>query len=257
MKTCPACNSQYTDDSLSYCLQDGTPLQGIEPDEPTRVVHRYGETDPSPYATSQLPSAVPGRERKVGWIIAVTVFGTIALLGVLGLIGYMLANRRAYKANVNVNTNASPTRNTAVVTPTPSPSPTVSPSPSPVDEARIRREVTQRVREWIAETENADIDKLMRFYADQLEYYTRKSASISAVRDDKIRAFSQYDSIAMDISDVSVQVSPDGNTATATFDKEWSFEGENPSSGVVRSQLVFKRVNGRWLIVSEKDLKVY
>ena len=28
MKYCPACSSQYSDDTLSFCLQDGTPLEG-------------------------------------------------------------------------------------------------------------------------------------------------------------------------------------------------------------------------------------
>ena len=43
MKICPSCKTQYSDDTLSFCLQDGTPLAaGFSSDTPTVVL---GETE--------------------------------------------------------------------------------------------------------------------------------------------------------------------------------------------------------------------
>ena len=42
MKQCPACNTTYTDDTLSYCLADGKPLVPVV-DEHATIVNRTGE----------------------------------------------------------------------------------------------------------------------------------------------------------------------------------------------------------------------
>src|SRR5687768_5888409 len=42
MKTCPSCRTQYSDDTLFFCLQDGTPLVGSEAENPTVAL---GETE--------------------------------------------------------------------------------------------------------------------------------------------------------------------------------------------------------------------
>ncbi len=55
----------------------------------------------------------------------------------------------------------------------------------------------------------------------------------------------------------NMDVSVKGETATATFDKEWTFSGDGSNSGKVRSQLTFRRINGRWLITGERDVRVY
>jgi hypothetical protein len=50
MKRCPKCNRQYKDDTLRFCLEDGTPLSAI-----TR--------DANPPPTEILPSPVPPTQR--------------------------------------------------------------------------------------------------------------------------------------------------------------------------------------------------
>ena len=50
MKRCPKCNREYKDDSLRFCLEDGTPLSGV-----TR--------DVNPPTTEILPSAVPPTQK--------------------------------------------------------------------------------------------------------------------------------------------------------------------------------------------------
>src|SRR5436190_1756763 len=37
MKRCPTCNKTFTDPSLSYCIDDGTPLAPVDTQEPSTV----------------------------------------------------------------------------------------------------------------------------------------------------------------------------------------------------------------------------
>ena len=97
----------------------------------------------------------------------------------------------------------------------------------------------------------------MSDYADTVDYYRSGGVPRGAVRQDKLRAFSKYDSVEVTPSNVSVTVDGSGEAAIAEFDKHWLFEGENVYEGRARSQLKFRRINGRWLITSERDLKVY
>ena len=59
MKQCPTCGTNYADDTLRFCLEDGTPLTD-ESDQETVV--RPG--DRGSYITEQVPSNIttPGRD---------------------------------------------------------------------------------------------------------------------------------------------------------------------------------------------------
>jgi hypothetical protein len=94
-------------------------------------------------------------------------------------------------------------------------------------------------------------------YADTVAYYNDPSASRATVENDKKRAFSLYDHIRMQISNIDTSVGPDGETAVTTFDKEWEFVGERESRGKVRSELRLRKIDGKWKIVGEHDRKVY
>ncbi len=98
----------------------------------------------------------------------------------------------------------------------------------------------------------------MSYYADTLDqFYTKRNVSRAFVRADKARHFVNYTSMQSEYSNMNVTVSPDGRTATAVFDKEWNFSGTKTSSGKVQSLLIFKRFSNRWLITTERDLRVY
>jgi hypothetical protein len=97
----------------------------------------------------------------------------------------------------------------------------------------------------------------MTHYAPTVDYYSKRAASAAFIRADKQRAFSRYDSISIDISNLSVTVDASGRSATAVFDKEWDFSGNGSSSGKVRQMIRLRNVDGEWLITAEKDLKVY
>src|SRR5687767_12402973 len=118
MKVCPACNTQYSDDTLRFCLQDGTPL--VEPFDPALPTVVIGgpevETETQARridvpATEEVRSVPPprrppvvdrpekGRSRTPVTIIA-TVLGVLLLLSIGGLAAWLyLSNRRTEVAN--------------------------------------------------------------------------------------------------------------------------------------------------------------
>lgn len=119
MKQCPECKTTYTDNSLSFCLSDGTRLTEVADEQPTVV--RGASSDPLrvdlvPRSDPAIaPPPEPSRSSPAGfWIkmvIAIVILGVVAL-GAVGLAGAVFYY------------------NTGGVTPTPTPAP-ASPTPRP------------------------------------------------------------------------------------------------------------------------------
>lgn len=101
MKRCPGCRRDYYDDSLLYCLEDGTALiQGPvpSPEEPrTAILHETAPPqEPATQAqihTTEQTAAVPSGVTDVPWtkgidkrLLLLPV--TIAVLVLLGIVGY-------------------------------------------------------------------------------------------------------------------------------------------------------------------------
>ncbi len=293
MKYCPTCQSQYTDDTLKFCLQDGSPLQSAfspqtaaletgGPETETVVAARPTDEVYVPRAT-QPPSPVAppvagsSNTAKAVFLTAFLMLLFFSLAGIglwfyfRGLSGdrnanMVLANAnrpnqpsarnspRASEAASNATPSATTAANTAANV---NAAGNASPSP-PVDREEIRREVGERIDEWRADTESFDLNDYMSHYADTVDYYTRKGASRAFVRGDKERAFARFDDVRMEISNLTVTPDAGGERATAVFDKEWEFSGSDArSAGKVQTQLQLRKIGGRWLITSERDLKVY
>ena len=90
MKRCPECRRDYHDDSLLYCLEDGTALvQGSvpSPDEPQTAI-LYETDTPSEAATKAqihttgIPSA---GETRSSWTrgISLKLIGTVVIVAIL------------------------------------------------------------------------------------------------------------------------------------------------------------------------------
>ena len=271
MKECPRCGTRYTDDTLRFCLQDGTPLNelGGEAETETVVSAKRGTKD------TVAPVTQRGSKSRHGLVALLAILAAVVFLSVVGVALWLGFHRNEPTENVNNRNQAGPSP-VHPASPSPSPSPSVSPSPTPstslspafssspnaspapqVDKPAIAREVNDTIASWKNDTESLDIDSLMRHYADRVDYYKNSGASRAAIAADKERAFSRFDSIDMRISDVRVDVADSGDSATAEFDKAWRFVGDHVSEGRVRSRLKLKKAGGRWLITSEQDLKVY
>lgn len=268
MKTCPACQTQYTDDTLQFCLQDGTPLMfARQADTPTAVLKEVPSWQQS--QATQVAATQPQKGSKMAFVVAATVLVMLVLFGAAGIGAWLYfrdtqteaANSISAKTNVPIqipNTKVRPTS-------TPQTSPAATPlSTRPAntsapanDESQAEKEVSQRLISWKSSAESLDLDGNIAHYAGIVDYYRRNGASVAFVRADKLRAFTRYDSINIKLTNISISVDQTGEEATVTLDKEWDFEGKGSSSGKVKQLLKLRKFNGQWLITAEKDMKVY
>ncbi len=126
------------------------------------------------------------------------------------------------------------------------------------DPEETKQNVTNAVNGWKSQAESLNLEGYMDNYASRVDYYNKNGASKSFVRNDKQKAFSKYNSIKVQLSNMSVSPNSDGKSAVVVFDKEWNFSGaDDNSSGKVKQQLKLIKSGEKWLISSEKDLKVY
>src|ERR1041385_5694192 len=67
MKTCPKCKKQYSDDSLNFCLEDGTPLTRYDAEAETIKIPEASSLDVVMELTEYLKEleATPGEETLV------------------------------------------------------------------------------------------------------------------------------------------------------------------------------------------------
>jgi len=294
MKQCPNCQTTYADDSLQFCLQDGTPLAQIPNQNSADYFSTESETivspkrvepirfePPSSYQPTNQPNWEPSqpviveqrekKKSKTATIVVLSVLGTILLLGLGGLGALLYFGNKRTQVAAGTNTaaqNRSPNTNAAnqntnvnLATPSPTATPTAQPTQPTLkpDEVRaITGDVKDVVDDWKYSTENRDLDTHIGQYADTVDFYKAGRVNVSRVRADRARAFAAYDSISINTDNVKVAPDASGEKATVVLDKEWNFEGaEKSSSGKVQQQLTLSKVNGRWLITGEKDLKVY
>ncbi len=136
MKRCPTCNRTYTDASLNFCLEDGTPLAPDAPPPPdpnatvrypaarntlepppteiyrpdtNPVTPHTAPPPPPPPQWSPMPQPVPQRKSNALWWV-LGVLGVVAVMGIgLVVVFLMISNM-----NRNTNTNGNRIANTNV-----------------------------------------------------------------------------------------------------------------------------------------------
>ncbi len=283
MKNCPACLTQYTDDTLQYCLQDGTPLVDIrQADVPTVALGEADTVVQLPPGDMRFDTQPDGPKNAVAYqpsdkrsgsrtaiAVAITAFVMFIIFGLLGLASFLYFRDRQPVETANVksdpsgniaeNKNADP-QTSPSMTPRSANRPANSTPPAErpgAIDTQTRAEITGQIDGWRSSTEEMDLDALMGHYAASVDYYTRKGASIDFIRKDKNRAFSQFEDISLKITNIVITPNDSDDGVTAVFDKEWRFRGERGSTGKVRQQLQLEKIGGRWLITAEQDLRVY
>lgn len=293
MKICPNCRTEYTDNALQFCLQDGTPLvdsrdfsnSNTESEtiiSPKRVEQIHFDP-PSSFQTNQTnergtePYIIEREEKKsnTAMVAALSVLSTLLAVGLIGagIWFYSKGDKKVVVVNNNSatpnrsvnannsnnqNANANANANVNANLATPSPTPTAKPTINPEQAKTISNDVKDVVDNWKNTSENLDIAGNISNYAGTVDYYNGGKVNISKVREDREKAYSDFDSIEINIDNLRVLPDATGEKATAIFDKEWKFEGaEKRSEGRVQQQLILEKVNGKWLISSEKDVRVY
>ncbi len=137
MKRCPTCNKQYTDENLSFCTDDGTPLVReaaptpdpeatlVSPSWPvapsesgdeTKAESGVGSESSSPaYQPPQsIMSPAPRKRSALPWILGILALLFIGVVG-LGIVAAIViprimsdanSNRPTIRANLNANLNS-------------------------------------------------------------------------------------------------------------------------------------------------------
>lgn len=246
---------------------------------PTELLNsRSAQTEQMPKTEQTLPQSNltargiygtthPPKTQNTALVVGLTVVATLILLA-LGGVGIWLLMRDDKTAGTNspkLNQNNAPVlkddpgNTNSVPKASVAPSALASPTPPPVDVKAVREQVTNVLNGWTSASRARDLDKHMSYYADTLEtYYNASNVGASRVRSDRARAYTQYNTLDVELSDIKITPDPSGERATATFDKTWTFEGdEKYSSGSVHQKVWLAKIGGRWRITGEKDLKVY
>lgn len=281
MKYCPSCGTQYTDDTLRFCLQDGSQLTPGRESEARTVVLDETPTltrNPVPAEVTRTgagtSSEIPlGKSRSLlGYFLIAGVAGAMLFVAGVAAAWFLFSGLPAAGSNNiadagNVSSPAPGNANRILSTPGPRSSATADEGPSPrpteppttpqvaINDARTA--VSQVIQRWKSSAEDLDLNSYMSNYAQKVDYYNRSGASRSVVRSDKARAFRMYNSISISLSNLNISFGGPGEIATAEFDKEWDFRGSRSSSGKVRTELRLRLEDGQWLIIGERDIRVY
>lgn len=144
MKQCPACRTTYTDDTLQYCLTDGSTLVLADTEAETIVRHGVRVDIEQPISKTQTTQFIPLSQARgsTGTVLKVVI--GILVLGLLGLL--VAGGAGAFYYFSTSSTSIS------VATPTPKPSPTPSPTIDPEKE-RLQKELANLQKQLDKEKE--------------------------------------------------------------------------------------------------------
>ncbi len=149
MKQCPNCKTTYTDETLRFCLADGTTLISLNESEPTVAFNRQNQvrvdiqkdSAPESVATLFSPAVIPPafpppssqipEKKGASWAIIGLLSGllVLVLLGFAGFAGYVYFQQP--KENPVI----------AETSPTPKPSPNSKTSPDASDDEDLKKKV--------------------------------------------------------------------------------------------------------------------
>jgi Domain of unknown function (DUF4440) len=182
MKRCPTCNKTFTDQNLSYCIDDGTPLVAVpEDDELTEV--RPGDQRgwaPPPYQPPSYVAPEKAAKRKIWpWVVGIGSLLALVLIG-LSVAAVMLIPRMIKRAEPVVVSNSnskndenrnapqeenSNRENENSVTPNTNSNSTIN-TPPPTDKEVVLAQLKDLENEWTVANINADKKKLGQILAD-------------------------------------------------------------------------------------------
>jgi len=129
---------------------------------------------------------------------------------------------------------------------------------APRIEIALKKSINNRLNAWQASIETGNIDTHLQFYADRLEtYYLSANVGKDVVRADRERAFEQFDKFKVQLINIDINLQTE-DLAIITFDKTWDFKkAASFSNGLVLQEIKMRKIEKKWMIVSEKDLQIY
>jgi hypothetical protein len=264
MKVCPKCNSSYSDETLNFCLTDGVPLVAEEIlDEylskhnskswhtaETLVDPRFSRAGRPTSVNPSSPTLEMGNTtaRNFGSAqsnrLLYTVLGVLLIFLVGGGVWWFSKSAPVNKTVSSDNTPSVPKHAIVQI--------------SPEQDAQVKKELTDFMLSWARTNSDKDSDAHIAHYANTLEiYYGESGKDKNHVLADRLRAYQKYDTIQMQVD--NLKITPESTeSATIVFDKSWTMKNEKKTStGSVQQEVHVSKTVGKWLIDSEKDLKVY
>lgn len=270
MKICPECRSVYTDETLNFCLTDGTLLVAGEatPEylsaEDTlhtaktlrdsqfvpRAIPRQTSSDSSAQTLPLIPvntGDFAGKKSDLSGSPLYFILGAILIIGAIGAVWWIFKGENSPAVTSQTqseNRTSEPRRPIVPLT--------------AEQENQVKKEVGEMLERWRGSIVKRDIETHMKSYAATLENYYRESGiDRNHVRADRQRAFDRYESLDLQIDKLTVTPESE-NSAVAVFDKSWTFKNpQRTSTGAVQQEMLLIKENGNWIIMGEKDEKVY
>lgn len=180
MKRCPTCNKTFTDQNLSYCVDDGTPLVSVYDDDDELTEVGGGSWTPPAYQPpSYSPAGSEPRRRTWPWVVGIIGLLVLALAG-FTIAAVLLIPRIVKKSapiivsNSNSNTESNSNRGTNHNSNSESENSAESnansesnlSSPPPTDKEVVLAQLKDLEHEWTVANLNADKKKLGQILAD-------------------------------------------------------------------------------------------
>jgi hypothetical protein len=251
MKRCSTCNRTFTDPNLRFCIDDGTPLTDVEPDDDATVITPRNTQENSWNAAAYQPprSYVPPggevRKRRRAWPWLVGLAGAF-ILGILaiGIAALVLAPRiarRMEQAESNANRRVE-NSNTA---PAPESNSTTNATenvdaPVPTDHEQVLTQLKDIENEWTVANLNADKKKLNRILAD--DFVGKGEEGELQSKADYIRTIERNTNVdKWEFSDLKLMLTGDRAALTG---KITYFGGERQAAFEFTDKFVWRE--GRW-----------
>jgi hypothetical protein len=274
VKRCPTCNRTFDDDTLSFCLEDGTPLAR---DSAGRADSQETLVSPSPslarpetrtnlpltqnydqlsgkatmnVAQFNAPPAQtftpPGQRRTWVWVVGIL---TILLVSIGGIVIAALVIPPMMRGRHDNRPEPSPTRSES--TPTPQPTPVASPSTEawdvPDDEDEVLSQLSKLEEEWTRANVKGDKQALEKILADEYSggptSHTKREYIDSLTPDTSIKSW--------ELKDLTVGQDNDRATIHGTLTDE-----TRTGTEVYDFTDVFVWRDHRWQAVSSKNTRV-
>ena len=271
MKRCPTCNKTFTEEHLSFCVEDGTPLIAIDATDDEATVVRSSpaasetgasgassERDSKPYQPpgSYIPPGSYGEAKRRTWpwilgvLVIVFVFAGLGIAVVVRIAkvasAYRDLEKLASNSNVNANsgTNSNLNSNSNSANWNANKSITEDTTPPPTDEAEVLSDLTDLEHEWTVANINADTKKLDRILADD---YVGTSEGKSQGKAEYIKTIKRDTAIQKwSFEDLKVNLKSDRATLTGTIRLDVKDEQGQVQSPVFRFADKFVWRDGRW-----------
>ena len=222
MKRCSTCKRTYTDPSLSFCIDDGTPLTTVAPEEESTVVSPRGSEPAAYQPPSYVPptSAEPRRRRVWPWVVGLLgafILGIVAISIAAAILAPRLLQQRDNERPLATNTNQSENTNATVPADSNVNVNEAIDTPPPTDHQQVLSQLTNLEQEWTVANISADKDKLERILADDYVGQASEGQGLES-KADYLRTIRRNVNVdRWEFSDLNLSLMGDRATLTGTI----------------------------------------